>query len=45
VAVTVFTKDFEDEAEDVEGIIAEIARLAYDYFVFTGDIPQSNALR
>jgi beta-lactamase class A len=45
VALTVFTKDFEDEAEDVERIIAEIARLVYDYFVFTGDIPQSTTLR
>jgi beta-lactamase class A len=35
VALTVFTKDFEDEAEDVERIIAEIARLVYDYFTYT----------
>ena len=41
VSLTVFTKGFEDETEDVEKIIAEIARLVYDYFVFTGDVPQS----
>ena len=45
VALTVFSKDFEDKAEDVERIIAGIARLVYDYFVFTGDVPQSNTLR
>lgn len=45
VALTVFTKDFEAEAEDVERIIAGIARLVYDYFVFTGDVPQSATLR
>jgi len=44
VALTVFTKNFEDEAEDVERIIAEIARLVYDYFVFTGDVPPSATL-
>jgi beta-lactamase class A len=44
VALSVFTKDFEDETEDVERIIAEIARLAYDYFVFAGDAPQSTTL-
>ena len=41
VALTVFSKNFSDETEDVEKIIAEIARLVYDYFVFTGDVPQS----
>jgi len=41
VALTVFTKNFEDETGDVEKIIAEIARLVYDYFVFTGNVPQS----
>lgn len=41
VCLTVFTKAFEDETEDVEKIIAGIARLVYDYFVFTGDVPQS----
>ena len=45
VALTVFTKGFGEEAADVESIIAEIARLAYDYFVFTGDVPQSATLR
>jgi beta-lactamase class A len=45
VALTVFTKDFEDETEDVEKILAEIARFAYDYFVFTGDVLQSATLR
>jgi len=39
VALTVFTKDFESEAEDVERIIAEISRLAYDFFFFAGDAP------
>jgi len=45
VALTVFTKDFEDEAEDVEGIIAAIARLVYDFFFFAGDVPQSATLQ
>jgi beta-lactamase class A len=45
VALTVFTKDFEDETADVEDIIAEIGRLVYDYFAFTGDVPQSTALQ
>jgi beta-lactamase class A len=44
VALAVFTKDFEAEAEDVERIIAGIARLVFDYFVFTGDVPQSATL-
>jgi beta-lactamase class A len=44
VALTVFTKDSEDETEDVEKIIAGIGRLVYDYFVFTGDVPQSTTL-
>ncbi|MFZ2054119.1 MAG: ChaN family lipoprotein [Candidatus Aminicenantales bacterium] len=35
VALTVFSKNFSDETEDVEKIIAEIARLIYDYFYFT----------
>jgi beta-lactamase class A len=44
VALTVFTKNFEDETADVEKIIAEIARLVYDYFVFTGEaIPRTTA--
>lgn len=45
LALTVFTKGFEEEAADVESRIAEIARLAYDYFVFTGDVPQSTTLQ
>jgi beta-lactamase class A len=44
VALTIFTKDFEADGEDVERLIAEIARLAFDYFVFTGDVPQSATL-
>jgi beta-lactamase class A len=44
VALTVFTKGFEAEAEDVERVIAEISRLVYDYFVFTGDVPQGDGL-
>jgi beta-lactamase class A len=35
VALTVFSKNFSDETEDVEKIIAEVARLVYDYFYFT----------
>jgi len=35
VAVTVFSKDTEDPAEDVEEVIAQIARFVYDYFYFT----------
>lgn len=35
VALTVFTKNFSDDTEDVEKIIAEIARAVYDYFYFT----------
>lgn len=45
VVLTVFTKNFEDETEDVEKIIAGIARLVYDYFIFTGDVPQSTTLQ
>jgi beta-lactamase class A len=35
VALTVLTKDFMADTSDVEGIIAKIARLVYDYFYFT----------
>jgi len=35
VVLTVFTKNFSDETEDVEKVIAEVARLVYDYFYFT----------
>jgi beta-lactamase class A len=45
LALTVFTKGFEEEAADVESLIAEIARLAYDYFVFTEDASQGFALQ
>ena len=33
--LTVLTKNFLNETEDVEAIIARIARFAYDYFYFT----------
>jgi beta-lactamase class A len=35
LVLTVWTKNFLGEAEDVEAIIARIARFAYDYFYFT----------
>jgi beta-lactamase class A len=35
VVLTVFTKNFIGKTSDVEKIIAEIARLVYDYFYFT----------
>jgi len=34
VALTVFSKDFMTETEDVEAAIARIARFVYDYFYF-----------
>ncbi|MBN2409278.1 MAG: serine hydrolase, partial [Candidatus Aminicenantes bacterium] len=34
VALTVLTKNFSDDTEDVERIIAEIARAVYDYFYY-----------
>jgi len=34
LVLTVWTKNFLGETEDVEAIIAEIARFAYDYFYF-----------
>jgi len=37
VAITVFSKDTEDDTEDVEDAIAQIARFVYDYFYFTTD--------
>jgi beta-lactamase class A len=40
VALSILTKDFEDQTEDVEKILAEIARFVYDYFAFAGDVPQ-----
>jgi beta-lactamase class A len=39
VAVTVFSKDTEDPTEDVEEVIAQIARFVYDYFYFTAEQP------
>jgi beta-lactamase class A len=38
VAITVFTKDTEDETSDVEDVIAQISRFVYDYFYFTTDL-------
>jgi beta-lactamase class A len=35
VVLTVFTKNFNDKTEDVEKIIAGVARVVYDYFYFT----------
>jgi len=37
VALTVFTKDTEEETREVEDVIAQIARFVYDYFTFTSD--------
>jgi beta-lactamase class A len=34
VVLTVFTKNFNDDTQDVEEIIAEVARVVYDYFYF-----------
>ena len=44
VALAILTKDFEDKTEDVEKILAEIARFVYDYFAFAGDVPQDATL-
>lgn len=44
VALTVFTKNFEAETEDVERIIAQISRLVYDFFFFAGDVTQGTTL-
>ncbi len=38
VALTVFTKDTEDDTQEVEDVIAQIARFVYDYFYFTTDL-------
>jgi beta-lactamase class A len=35
LVLTVWTKNFMDDTEDVEALIAAIARFAYDYFYFT----------
>jgi beta-lactamase class A len=45
VALSILTKGFEDKTEDVEKILAEIARFVYDYFAFTGDVPRGETLR
>ncbi|MGB7296749.1 MAG: class A beta-lactamase, partial [Candidatus Aminicenantales bacterium] len=34
IALTVFTKNFSDDTEDVEKVIAEVARAVYDFFYF-----------
>ena len=39
VVLTVWTKNFMGDTEDVEAIIAAIARFAYDYFYFTDGAP------
>ncbi len=36
VVLTVWTKNFLGDTEDVEALIAKIARFAYDYFYFVG---------
>jgi beta-lactamase class A len=38
VAITVFTKDTEEETQEIEDIIAQISRFVYDYFYFTTDL-------
>lgn len=39
LVLTVWTKNFMGDTEDVEAIIAGIARFAYDYFYFTDGAP------
>ena len=39
VAITVFSKETEDDTQDIEDIIAQIARFVYDYFYFTVPAP------
>ncbi len=41
VAITVFTKDAEDDTQDVEDVIAQISRFVYDYFTFTTDLDKA----
>jgi beta-lactamase class A len=41
VAITVFSKNTEAPTEDVEEVIAQIARFVYDYFYFTANLPES----
>ena len=38
VVITVFTKDTEEETQDIEDIIAQISRFVFDYFYFTTDL-------
>jgi beta-lactamase class A len=38
VVITVFTKDTEEETQELEDIIAQISRFVYDYFYFTTDL-------
>jgi beta-lactamase class A len=40
VVLTVFSKDTTLETDEVEDIIAQIARFVYDYFYFTADLSQ-----
>jgi beta-lactamase class A len=41
VAITVFTKDTDDDTQVVEDIIAQISRFVYDYFYFTTDLDKA----
>ncbi|MFB0519266.1 MAG: serine hydrolase [Acidobacteriota bacterium] len=37
IAITVFSKEVQDETEDMERVIAEVARFAFDYYYFYRD--------
>ncbi len=37
IAISVFSKEVKDETEDMERVIAEVARFAFDYFYFHRD--------
>jgi len=39
IVLTIWTKNFMSDTEDVEAIIARIARFAFDYFYFTDGAP------
>jgi len=41
VAISILTKDTEERTQDVEDVIAQIARFVYDYFTFTIDLGAS----
>jgi beta-lactamase class A len=43
VAIAVMSKKTRATAEDVERAIAHVARYAYDYFLFTGDVSSSSS--